>query len=224
MASPARPRHGERSIPVSGSASYLTPAERLGKQVKAAAVAAGTSEKSQHYWNFWGTFLSTLTERHPTWTNRKTSSRDNFYDLSTGTSGAVYSLTFGTKGLRLQLYFNGTDELNLARFLALQSMKDDFEQVLGEQAEWVEKPGMKSASVAVVSQFTDVAEVDRWPVMIDWLIDQLARFRRAIDAVGGLAAWRENTDSAAAPGSVGMLRSELQQGGHHPAEMLDLGG
>lgn len=47
---------------------------------------------------------------------------------------------------------------------------------------------MKSASVAVVSQFTDVAEVDQWPVMIDWLIDQLARFRRAIDAVGGLAA------------------------------------
>lgn len=159
-----------------------------GKQVKAAAVAAGTSEKSQHYWKFWGTFLTALTERHPTWTNRKTSSRDNFYDLSTGTSGAVYSISFGTNGLRLQLYFNGTYELNLARFLALQCMKDEFEQVLGEQAEWDEKPGMKSASVAVVSRFTDIAEVDQWPVMIDWLIDQLTRFRSAIDAVGGLAA------------------------------------
>lgn len=161
-----------------------------GKQVKAATAASGTSEKSQRYWNFWESFLNTLTDRHPTWTNRKTSSRDNFYDLSTGTGGVVFAITFANDGLRLQLYFNGAAEVNLSRFLALRSKKEQFELALGEAAEWDEKPGLKSAAIYVPSPFNDVANVEQWSAMIDWLIDQLARFRRAIDAVGGLVGLR----------------------------------
>lgn len=159
-----------------------------GKQVKAANSAAGTSEKSQLYWNFWDRFLTTLGERQPTWTSRITPTRDNFYDLSTGTGGVVLTNTFANDGLRVQLYFNGNPELNLARFLALQEQKDQFEQALGESAVWDEKPGMKSTAIYVRSPFTDVTDEQQWGAMIDWLIDQLTRFRRAIEAVGGLGS------------------------------------
>jgi hypothetical protein len=33
-----------------------------------------------------------------------------------------------------------------------------------------------------------VTHVDQWPAMIDWLLDQHARFRRAIQAIGGLGS------------------------------------
>jgi hypothetical protein len=45
-----------------------------------------------------------------------------------------------------------------------------------------------SARVCVTSAFDSVADVDQWPAMIDWLLDQHARFRRAIQAVGGLGS------------------------------------
>jgi len=38
------------------------------------------------------------------------------------------------------------------------------------------------------SQFNSVTDVDEWTAMLDWVIDQHERFRRAVDAVGGLAA------------------------------------
>lgn len=160
-----------------------------GKQVKAANATAGTSEKSQHYWNFWDAFLTALHARHPGWTNRKSPSRDSFYELSSGTGGVVYSNVFGRDGgLRFQLDLIGDPDVNLARFLTLQEKKDQFEQALGKAAVWDEKPGKKSAAVYVKLSFTDVADVDQWGAMIDWLIDQLTRFRKAIDAIGGLGS------------------------------------
>jgi hypothetical protein len=48
--------------------------------------------------------------------------------------------------------------------------------------------GRKATRVYVASPFGDVEDVDQWPAMIDWLLDQHARFRRAIQAVGGLGS------------------------------------
>jgi len=59
--------------------------------------------------------------------------------------------------------------------------------VLGEPAVWDEMPDRKAARIYVASpSFDDVADVDHWPAMIDWLIDCHARLRRAIEAAGGL--------------------------------------
>jgi Domain of unknown function (DUF4268) len=89
--------------------------------------------------------------------------------------------------LRLQIYFNDPDPaVNLARFEALRAEKDKFEQALGESAIWDEMTGRQAARVYVSSPFESVADVDQWPAIIDWLIDQHVRFKRAIQAVGGL--------------------------------------
>ena len=67
-------------------------------------------------------------------------------------------------------------------------MKDHFEQAVGEAANWDDKPGKKAAAIYVNSQFDDVADVDLWPAMLDWVLDQHVRFRRAVEAIGGPAS------------------------------------
>ncbi|MCX5044082.1 DUF4268 domain-containing protein [Aldersonia sp. NBC_00410] len=55
-------------------------------------------------------------------------------------------------------------------------------------AVWDMMPGRKASRVSVTSAFNDVADVDQWPAMLDWLLDQNVRFRRAIEAVGGIGS------------------------------------
>jgi hypothetical protein len=76
--------------------------------------------------------------------------------------------------------------VNLARSEASHAKRDQFEQALGKNAVWDEMAGRKGTRVYVTSPFGDVEDVDQWPVMIDWLLDQHARLRRAIQAVRGL--------------------------------------
>jgi hypothetical protein len=39
--------------------------------------------------------------------------------------------------------------------------------------------------VYVTSPYDSVADIDQWPAMIDWLMDQHVRFKRAIRAIRG---------------------------------------
>jgi hypothetical protein len=159
-----------------------------GEQVKAASGAGALTERSKLYWDFWEQFLNRIGTEHPGWTKRKTSKRDSRYDLPTGTSGVVYSTAFTQQGLRVQLYFRSPDaSINLGRFEALRAMKDQFEQALGEVARWDDKPG----------KFDDVADVDLWPAMLDWVLDQHVRFRHAVEAVGGLGSLARGQATAA---------------------------
>jgi Domain of unknown function (DUF4268) len=160
-----------------------------GKQVKAATDAGAMTTRSKLYWDFWEQFLNRVGSEHPGWTTRKTSKRDSRYDLPTGTSGVVYSTAFTQQGLRVQLYFTSPDaSINRDRFDALRAIKDRFEQALGEAARWDDKPGKKAAAIYVTSQFDDVADVDLWPAMLDWVLNQHVRFRQAVEAVGGLGS------------------------------------
>jgi hypothetical protein len=160
-----------------------------GKQVKAATDAGAMTARSKLYWDFWEQFLDRVGSEHPGWTKRKTSKRESRFDLPTGTSGVVYSTAFTQQGLSVQLYFRSPDAgINSGRFEALRAMKDQFEQALGEDAEWDDKPGKKATATYVTSQFDDVADVDLWAAMLDWVLDQHVRFRQAVEAVGGLGS------------------------------------
>jgi Domain of unknown function (DUF4268) len=160
-----------------------------GKQVRAATDAGAKTARSKLYWDFWEQFLTRIGSEHPGWTKRKTSTHDSRYDMPTGTSGVVYSTAFTQQGLRVQLYFRSPDaSINLGRFEALRAMKDHFEQALGEAAKWDDKPGKKAAAIYATSKFDDVADVDLWPAMLDWVLDQHVRFRQALEAVGGLGS------------------------------------
>ena len=159
------------------------------KHVRAATAAGPMSERSRLYWDFWEQFGARLVTEHPDWTRRKPSTSSSYWELTTGTSGAVISSGFTRQGLIVQIYFKDADPaVNLARFEALHVKRDQFEQALGENAVWDEMAGRKAARVYVTSPFDDVADVDQWSAMMDWLLDQQVRFRRAIQAFGGLGS------------------------------------
>lgn len=170
----------------------VTQPTKLGKQGKAATL----TERSKLYWDFWEQFVNRVGTEHPGWTKRKTPTRASRYNLPTGMSAVSYSTAFTHHGLCVQLYFSSPDaRINLARFEALRAIKDEFERALGQVAKWDDKPGKKAAAICVESQFDDVADVDRWPAMLDWALDQHGRFRQAVEAVGGLGRLKQTMPS-----------------------------
>ncbi len=174
------------------NSNVVTHPSNLGKQVKTATGVDALTERSKLYWDFWEQFLNRVGTEHPGWTKRKTPTRASRYNLPTGTSAVAYSTAFTQQGLSVQLYFSSSDaSINLGRFEALHSMKNQFEQALGESAVWDEKPGKKAAAICVTSQFDNVADVDLWPAMLDWVLDQHVRFRQAVEAVGGIGRLKE---------------------------------
>jgi hypothetical protein len=95
--------------------------------------------------------------------------------------------------------------VNLARYKALHTKKEHFEQALGEEAVWDEMAGRKGTRVYVTSSFGDVEDVDHWPAMIEWLLDQHARFRGAIEAIGGLGRSGRSSRSVTCAEYSGLL-------------------
>jgi hypothetical protein len=167
--------------------SWLTGRNDYQKQAKAATTEGPTTERSQLRWDFFEKFLNRVGAEHPDWTSRRVSTYDTLLTLPTGASKAVFQVGFTRGGLVFEVLFKDPDPtVNLARFTALHTKKDQFEQVLREEARWDEMAGSKAARVYVISPLGDVEDVDRWPAMIDWLLDQYARFRRAIQAFGGV--------------------------------------
>lgn len=179
------------AIPAPNS-NVVTQPSNLGKQAKAATGVDALTERSKHYWDFWEQFLNRVGAEHPGWTKRKTPTRASRYNLPTGTSGVAYSAAFTQHGLTVQLYFSSPDaSINLGRFEAFRAIKDEFERTLGQAAEWDDKPGKKAAAICVTSQFDNVADVDLWPAMLDWVLDQHVRFRQAVEAVGGVGILKD---------------------------------
>jgi hypothetical protein len=161
-----------------------------GKQVKAATGAGPLTERSKLYLEFWERFLNRVATEHPGWTTAKASTPWGWYDLPTGVSGVMYETVFAHQGLRVQLYFSASDAaVNAKRFGTLQEMKVQFEQALGQVAEWDDKPAKKAAAVYVQSEFKNVASVDEWPAMLDWVMDRQVKFRQAVEAVGGMESF-----------------------------------
>jgi hypothetical protein len=161
------------------------------KQVKSATTGAASgqlSEKGRLYWDFWDQVRTKIQAVHPSWSRARTSTKASWFDMSTGTSGALVSMSFTRAGLSVQLYFDADPAVNTARYEALLAQKEQFEAELGASAVWDPMPGRKAARIAVYSEFSDVAEIDSWPAMTDWLIDRQIRLRAAIDAVGGIPA------------------------------------
>jgi hypothetical protein len=169
--------------------SWLTGRNDYQEQARAAITAGPPTERSQLRWDFFEKFLNRVDAEHRDWTSRRASTYDTLLTLPTGASKAVYQVGFTRGGLVFEVLFKDPDPtVNLARFTALHTKKDQFEQALGEEARWDEMAGSKAARVYVISSLGAVEDVDRWPAMIDWLLDQYARFRRAIQAFGGVGS------------------------------------
>jgi hypothetical protein len=162
------------------------------KEVKSATVGGASNhitERGRLYWDFWDQVRTKIQALHPGWSRARTSTTASWFNMSTGTSGAVVAMSFTRTGLCVQLYFDSPDSaVNKVRFEALHAQRDRFEATLGTTATWDSMPGRKAAKISVYSDFSDVTDTSAWSAMTDWLIDRQSRLRAAIDEVGGIPA------------------------------------
>lgn len=172
--------------------AWLTGRNDYRNQPKAVISGGAATERSQLYWEFWLRFRDRVATEHPDWKARAGTSRTApNATLPEGTPRTFFCSAFKPGPLRLELAFGHPDPaVNLARFAALKAKKDQFERALGDSVVWDEMAGRNDTRVYVVSPFDSVDDRDQWPAMMDWLIDQHIRFKRAIEAIGGLEAGR----------------------------------
>lgn len=161
------------------------------KQVRTVTAPAASSERGRVYWDFWEVFRTRIQREHPSWSRARSSTRDSWFTMATGTNGTRYCVAFTQKGLANQLIFEDPDPaVNERRFGVLIDRKDAFEAAYGMPVTW-EGPvtGRKKTQIVVYHPtFTDVADAERWPEYLDWLIDQQSRMRSALATVGGVPA------------------------------------
>lgn len=157
-----------------------------GKQVKAATQQVGMTERTQSYLEFWARFTSRVRAEHPTWT-RATTTKSSWLGMSAGLPSVNWVYTFNSKGLGVQLEFVATDaELNDARFRALERRRLEMEAAFGEPLSWEPMAGYKATRVATYGELAEVTDSERWDEWVDWLISTGARFRSALQTVGGV--------------------------------------
>ena len=160
------------------------------KRVRKASTS-GTSMKSRRYRQFWEATLEQIRLHHPNWTRARTTDA-SWCNTSVGLSGMALSMAWVNGSLVAQFYFDSADaDLNQARFEKLHGHRVVFEAVLGREAMWDRMEGRKGARIMVTSPFGDIDDVDRWPDMIAWLIEQQLLLRDALAEVGGVTALRE---------------------------------
>ncbi|OBI45200.1 DUF4268 domain-containing protein [Mycobacterium colombiense] len=172
--------------------SWLTGRNDYQEQAEADITTGPTAARSQLYWEFWLQFRDRVATEHPDWKARAGTSRTSpNATLPAGTPRTIFCSAFKPGPLRLELAFVDPDPaVNLARFEALQAKKDQLERAFGESVVWDEMAGKNDTRVYVVSPFESIDDRDQWPTMMDWLIEQHVRFKRAIEAVGGLDVGR----------------------------------
>ena len=159
-----------------------------GKKVRAAAQAAGMTERGQLYWDFWLKFSERLRAKHPSWT-RGVSTKSSWFGMSTGVPSANWVFAFTTDGLGVHLEFVNSDpEVNALRFETLLARREEMENSYGEPLRWDPMEGYKGTKIAARCDVADVADRARWDEWIEWLIQTGERLRGALDSVGGVPA------------------------------------
>lgn len=159
------------------------------KRVKKASTS-GMSMKSRRYREFWEATLEQIRVRHPDWTRARTTEA-SWCTTSLGLSGMALSMAWVNGSLVAQVYFDSRDaDLNQARFDKLHDHRVDFDAALGQAAMWDSMEGRKGARIVVTSPFDDIDDLDRWPEMINWLIEQQIRLRGALAKIGGVPVIR----------------------------------
>ncbi|WP_251359899.1 DUF4268 domain-containing protein [Kangiella sp. TOML190] len=106
-------------------------------------------------------------------------SRDHWQNAGSGLSGCPYAMIFGTKEIRVELWFARSDtSQNKFIFDSLLTRKEEIENAFGQPLEWLRLDDKKSSRV----QFSKLIEghnKDNWLEMVEWLVVQMTKLELA---------------------------------------------
>jgi Domain of unknown function (DUF4268) len=150
--------------------------------ISAAARASSEGGKANAYRAFWTRFLERVHAEHPSWTNAKVASGDNWMNLKCPIKGCIYGVNFAMGGkTRAELYIDtGDGEENLARLEVFAEHKTEIETAFGAPLSWEELPGRRACRIAVYGS-GDAADSEQHDAYIDWMLDASSRLRAALE-------------------------------------------
>ena len=143
-----------------------------------------TAEKSQAFSlelrpRFWTKTLEAMEQAGVKQYQNISPSRDHWLNVGSGIGGVTYTLIFGKKEIRVELYISSSDrDFNKSVFDQLHENKVKIEEAFGAQLEW-QRLNEKKACRVKFSESVDGYNEENWEMMINWLVDHFSKLERA---------------------------------------------
>ncbi len=129
---------------------------------------------------FWQRLLDQLQESSCNLYNNISPSKEHWLSARSGISGINYTLIFGKREIRVELYIYRSDaEQNMTIFKQLEEQKQSIEKDFGNSLDWQPLPGRKACRIQYAKPI-DGYEKSNWPEMIEWLTEHIRQFEKAM--------------------------------------------
>jgi len=149
---------------------------------------AGGGEKPMLYAAFWDRYLAALRDANLSWSRATKGPQDGWVRTSAGLSGAGYTVSFGRRGLKSELFFDHPDPaVNTRRFGHLLALRPKLEAAYGGPLHFEPLDTRKGCRITDLTP-GDILDQSAWPTYIAWFIDTQRRLRAAVTAAGGIPA------------------------------------
>lgn len=166
-------------IPTPEAESYM-----IGMAQKEAEEQSISGElKSRHHMRkaFWTQMLEKLRQSSCSLYNNISPSTDHWLSAGSGISGISYSLIFTKKEIRVELFIaKFSAESNTFAYNWLYEHRQSIENTFGHALLWQPLLGKKSCRISYVKPISGFDQTN-WPEIIDWLLENITAFKKAID-------------------------------------------
>ncbi|WP_082616532.1 DUF4268 domain-containing protein [Massilia sp. Root418] len=146
---------------------------------KNAAARPEVSDRMNSYRSFFQPLMDELRERHH-FTNARVAQPQSWYAFSSGVTGITYGLSFTAKGeLRAEVYIDvGDASRNKAIFGALNEVRTQIEDQLGEPAVWEPLPERRASRIGMVRANTKIEDTQsNGDAVRSWAVNRLLKLK-----------------------------------------------
>lgn len=170
----------EQIIPTPEAAEYMIGISQKEAEVKTTEKEAKDRHRIRQ--EFWGKALEALRSSKTDLFNNISPSKDHWLSAGSGISYCPYNLIFGNKIIRVEMQITlGTQADNKYIFDQLFAQKDKIEATFGDKLSW-ERLNDKISSYIRYGLAVDGDDREKWPEMIDWLINHIIKMETAFKA------------------------------------------
>jgi hypothetical protein len=167
----------EQIIPTPEAAEYMIGISQKEAEVKTTEKEAKDRHRIRQ--EFWGKALEALRSSKTDLFNNISPSKDHWLSAGSGVSYCPYNLIFGNKIIRVEMQISlGTKTDNKYIFDQLFAQRDKIEATFGEKLSW-ERLNDKISSYIRYGLAVDGDDREKWPEMIDWLINHIIKMETA---------------------------------------------
>ncbi|MBC7962435.1 MAG: DUF4268 domain-containing protein [Steroidobacteraceae bacterium] len=169
----------EQIIPTREAAEYMIGISRKEAAEKSTEFVA----KNRHgiRQEFWGKALEALRSSTTGLFNDINPGKEHWVTAGSGISGCPFNLIFGNNVIRVEVQISRTNKLeNKYIFDKLSARKSSIETAFGQEFSW-DRLNDKKSSYVRYGQEVDGYNRDKWPEMIQWMVEHIIKLEGAFE-------------------------------------------